>query len=140
MANMSTIISWEVVTELLGLEVDEEVTVPGVIRWDVKEMFIGEVGIGRWTGSVGGKFHDKLRKDESFLALGCWKFEIVLLKDNNPSGKFAINLLMTEQVLHGVGIFYDFSRAKKNVMAQFMDCEDDCEGYFLFMIILLGWS
>jgi hypothetical protein len=126
--NMLVIIAWEVVTKLLGLEVDEEVVVPRIIWSDIKEMFVREVGIDEGTGSIGGEGHDKFGKEERFLALGCWKFNIVLLKDNDPSGKFSINFSTTEKVLHGIGIFYDFSHAKKNVMAQFLDCEDDCEG------------
>jgi hypothetical protein len=46
---------------------------------------------------------------------------------------------MTEQVLHGVGICYDFGSAKENVMAQFLDYEDNYKGEFLFMIVLQGW-
>jgi hypothetical protein len=60
-----------VVTELLGLKVDEEVTVPWIIRSNIKEMFIREVSIGRGTGSIGGEGHDKFSEDERFLALGC---------------------------------------------------------------------
>ena len=114
---MTAIISWEVVTELLGLEVDEEVVVPRIIRSDIKEMFIGEVGIDWGTGSIEGEGYDKFDEDESFLFLGCWKFEIVLLEDNDASDKFAINFPTTKQVLYGVGICYDFGCAKKNVMA-----------------------
>jgi hypothetical protein len=43
--NTSTIIPGEVVSKILCSEVDEEITVPGIIRGDVKEMFVGEVGI-----------------------------------------------------------------------------------------------
>jgi hypothetical protein len=60
-----------VVTELLGSEVDEEVAVPRIIRSDVKEMFIREVGIDGGTGSIRGEGRDKFGEDERFLALGC---------------------------------------------------------------------
>jgi hypothetical protein len=60
-----------VVSELLGSKVDEEVTVPRIIRSDVKKMFIGEVSIDRGTGSIRGEGHDKFGEDESFLSLGC---------------------------------------------------------------------
>jgi hypothetical protein len=34
-------------------------------------MFIREVGIDQWTGSVGRKIRDKFSEDERLLALGC---------------------------------------------------------------------
>jgi hypothetical protein len=71
-----------VVTKLLGSEVDKEIIVPRIIRGDVKEMFIGEVSIDGGTGSIEGESSDEFGEDERFLALGCCKFEIVLLKDN----------------------------------------------------------
>ena len=104
------------VTKLLILEVDKEVIVPRVIRSDVKEMLVREVGIDGVTGSVRGEGRDKFGKDERFLSLGCCEFKIVFLKDNNPSGKFAINFSTVEKVLHRVGICYDLSCAKQNVM------------------------
>jgi hypothetical protein len=60
-----------VVTELLDLEVNEEVVVPQIIRSNIKEMFIGEVNIDGGTGSIGGEGCDKFGEDESFLSLGC---------------------------------------------------------------------
>jgi hypothetical protein len=60
-----------VVTELLGSEVDEEVAIPRVIRSDVKEMFVREVGIDGGAGSVRGECHEKFGKDKGFLSLGC---------------------------------------------------------------------
>jgi hypothetical protein len=60
-----------VVIKLLGSEVDEEVVVPRIIQSDVKEMFIGEVGIDGGTGSIGGEDCDKFEEDKSFLSLGC---------------------------------------------------------------------
>jgi hypothetical protein len=60
-----------VVTKLLGSEVDKEVTVPRIIRSDVKEMFVEEVSIDRGTGSIIGKGRDKFGEYESFLSLGC---------------------------------------------------------------------
>jgi hypothetical protein len=59
------------VTKLLGLEVDKEVTVPRIIQSDVKEMFIGEVYIDGGTGSIRGEGCDEFGEDERFLALGC---------------------------------------------------------------------
>jgi hypothetical protein len=75
-------------------------------------MFIREVSIDERSSSIGGKFRNEFGKDEGFLALECWKFEVVLLKDDDPLGKIAINFPAIEQVLHGVGICYDFSNAK----------------------------
>jgi hypothetical protein len=45
----------------------------------------------------------------------------------------------TEKVLHRVGICEDLGGAKQNVMAQFLDCEDNCKIEFLFVFILQGW-
>jgi hypothetical protein len=45
MENTSTIIPGEVGSKLLCSEVDEEIIVPGIIRGDVEEVFIGEVCI-----------------------------------------------------------------------------------------------
>ena len=86
-------------------------------------MFIREVGIDQWIGNVEGKSHDKFCENERFLALGCGKFKIVFLKDDDPSSKFTVNLSTTEQVLHGVGICDNFGSSKQDVMAQFLDCE-----------------
>jgi hypothetical protein len=90
--NTSTIIPGEVVSKLLCSEVDEEIVVPRVIRRDEKEMFIREVGIDRRVGSIRRKCRNEFGKDEGFLSLGCGKFEVVLLKDDDPSGKFSIDL------------------------------------------------
>jgi hypothetical protein len=60
-----------VVTKLFGSEVEEEVVIPRIIQSDVKEMFIGEVGIDGGTSSIGGEGYDKFDEDERFLALGC---------------------------------------------------------------------
>jgi hypothetical protein len=57
--NMSTIILGKVVFEFLCSEVDEKITVPGVTHGDVEEMFVGEVGIDRGTGSIRGKCHNE---------------------------------------------------------------------------------
>jgi hypothetical protein len=84
-----------------------------------KSVLMGEFG------SIRRKCRNEFSKDKGFLALGCGKFEVVLLKDDDPSGKFSIDLPTTEQVLHWVGIFYDFGSSKKNVMAQLLDCEDN---------------
>ena len=59
------------VTKILGSEVDEEIAVPRIIRSDVKEMFIGEVGIDGGTGSIRGEGCDEFSEDERFLSLGC---------------------------------------------------------------------
>jgi hypothetical protein len=60
-----------VVTKILGSEIDEEVIVPRIIRSDIKEMFVGEVGIDGGTGSIRGEGRDKFGEDESFLSLRC---------------------------------------------------------------------
>ena len=71
MMNTSMIISRKVVSKFLCSEVDEKIVVPWVIRGDVEEMFIREVGIDGGTGSIGGEGCYKFGKDGSFLALGC---------------------------------------------------------------------
>jgi hypothetical protein len=60
-----------VVTELLSSEVDEEVFIPRIIRSDVKEVFVGKVGIDGGTGCVRGEGRDKFGENEGFLSLGC---------------------------------------------------------------------
>jgi hypothetical protein len=42
-----------------------------------------------------------------FISISSREIYIVFLKDNDPSGKKFVELLSTEQVLHGVGVFYD---------------------------------
>jgi hypothetical protein len=60
-----------VVTKLLSSEVDEEVAVPRIIQSDVKEMFVGEVGIDGGIDSIRGEGCDKFDEDKSFSSLGC---------------------------------------------------------------------
>jgi hypothetical protein len=60
-----------VVTKILGSEVDKEVSIPRIIRSDIKEMFIREIGIDRGTGIIGGESRDEFNEEERFLALGC---------------------------------------------------------------------
>jgi hypothetical protein len=103
-------------------------------------MFVGKVSVDGGTGSVRGKGCDKFGKNEGLLTLRCGELEVVFLKDNDPSSEFSVNLPMTEQVLHRVGICDDLCGAKQNVMAQFLDYEDKCKSKFLFMFILQGWS
>ena len=64
---------------------------------------------------------------------------VILLKDDDPLGKFSINFSSTKKVLHGVGICYDLGSSKQDVMAQFSDCEDNYKGEFLFVIVFQGW-
>jgi hypothetical protein len=116
-SNMLMIIPREVDFEILCLEVDKEIAIPRIIQGDVKEILIGEVSIDGSIGSIGRKSCNEFNEDVGFLSLGCSKFEVVLLKDENPSGKFSINLPMNEQVLHWVGIYYDLGSSKQNVMA-----------------------
>jgi hypothetical protein len=124
-----------VLTEILSSQVDEEVAIPRIIRGDVKEMFIGKVRIDGCTGCVRGKVCDKFGENEGLLTLGCQELEVVFLKDNDPTSEFSVNLATAEQILHKVGISYDLGGAKQNVMAQFLDCEDNCKSEFLFMFV-----
>ena len=103
-------------------------------------MFVRKVCIDGCTGCVRGKGCDEFGENEGLLTLGCCELEVVLLKDNDPASEFAVNLAMTKQILHGVGICDDLGGVKQNVMAQFLDCEENCKGKFLFMFILQGWS
>jgi hypothetical protein len=54
--------------------------------------------------------------------------------------EFSVDLVTAEQILHRVGICDDLGGAKQNVVAQFLNYEDNCESKFLFMFVLQGWS
>jgi hypothetical protein len=60
-----------VVTELLSSEVDEEVSVPRIIRSDVKEMFVRKVIVDGGIGSVRGEGRDKFSENKVLLTLRC---------------------------------------------------------------------
>jgi hypothetical protein len=60
-----------VVTKLLSSEVDEKVSIPRIIRSDVKEMFVGKVGVDRGIGGVRGEGCDKLGENEGLFTLRC---------------------------------------------------------------------
>jgi hypothetical protein len=66
-----TITMRKVVTEILSSEVGEEVAIPRIIQSDVKEVFVGKVGIDGGTGCVRREGRDKFIKNEGFLSLGC---------------------------------------------------------------------
>jgi hypothetical protein len=102
-------------------------------------MFVRKVSIDGGTGCARGKGCDKFSENEGLLTLWCRELEVVLLKDNDPSSKFFVDLAAAEQILHRVGIYNDLGGAKQNVMAQFLDCEDNCKSKFLFMFVLQGW-
>jgi hypothetical protein len=90
-------------------------------------MFVREVSVDGGTGCVRGKGRDKFSENEGLLTLWCRELEVVLLKDNYPSSKFAVNLATAEQVLHWVGICDDLGGAKQDVMTQFLNCKDNCQ-------------
>jgi hypothetical protein len=127
------------VTEILSSEVDEKVVVPRIIQSDVKEMFVGKVSVDGGTGGVRGEVRDKFGENEGLLTLRCGELKVVFLKDNDPSREFFVNLPTAEQIMHRVGICDDLCGTKQNVMAQFLDCEDNCESKFLFVFIFQGW-
>jgi hypothetical protein len=60
-----------VVTELLSVEIDEEVSVPRIIQSDVKEMFVGKVDVDGSTGGVRGEGRDEFGENEGLLTLRC---------------------------------------------------------------------
>jgi hypothetical protein len=101
-------------------------------------MFVRKVSIDGGIGCVRGKGRDQFGENEGLLTLWCRELEVVLLKDNDPSSKFVVNLATTEQILHRVGICNDLGGAKKNVMTQFLNCKDNCKSKFLFMFVLQG--
>jgi hypothetical protein len=70
MVNAPTIVSGEVISKLLCLKVDEKVTILGIIRGDVEEVFIREIRVDGWTSSVRGKRCNEFREHECFLAFG----------------------------------------------------------------------
>jgi hypothetical protein len=129
-----------VVTEILSVKIDEEVAVLRIIRCDVKEMFVGKVGVDGGTSGVGGEGRDNFNKNEGLLTLRFSELKVVRLKDNDPWSKFVINLSTTEQVLHRIGIYENLCGLKQNVMAQFLDCKDNYKRKFLFVFILQGWT
>jgi hypothetical protein len=45
-----------------------------------------------------------------------------------------------EQILHWVGICDDLGGAKQDIMAQFLNCKDNCKSEFLFVFVLKGRS
>ena len=59
------------ITEILSSEVDEEVAVPRIIQSDVKEIFVGKVGVDGGTGGVRGEGYDKFDENEGLLTLRC---------------------------------------------------------------------
>ena len=59
MMNTPTIVSGEVRPKLLCPKVDDKVTIPGVIRGDVEEVFIGEFLIYRGSFGVGGEIRNE---------------------------------------------------------------------------------
>jgi hypothetical protein len=68
MENASTIISREVRSKLLCPRVDEKVAIPGVIRGNVEEVFVGKIRVDEWTSSVGGKRRDEFEEHECFIS------------------------------------------------------------------------
>ena len=103
-------------------------------------MFVRKFSVDGGTGGVKGKGGNKFGENKGLLTLWCGELEVVLLKDNDPPSKFAVDLATAEQVLHRIGICDDFGGAKQNVMAQFLNCKDNCKRKFLFMFLLQGWS
>ena len=59
------------VTKILSSDIEEEVIVPRIIRSDVKEMFVGKVGVDEGTGGVRGEGCDKFNENEGLLTLRC---------------------------------------------------------------------
>jgi hypothetical protein len=61
---MSNIIPGEVISELLCSKVDEDISIPRVIRRDEKEMFVREVSINRRVCSIRRKCRNEFGKEE----------------------------------------------------------------------------
>jgi hypothetical protein len=101
-------------------------------------MFVRKVSIDGGTGCVRGKGCDKFSENEGLVTLWCRELEVVLLKDNDLSSKFFVNLATAEKILHRVGICDDLGGAKQNVMTQFLNYKDNCKSKFLFMFVLQG--
>ena len=55
----------------MSLEVNEKVTIPRIIRSDVKEMFVWKVGVDGDAGGVRGEGCDKFGENEGLLTLRC---------------------------------------------------------------------
>ena len=55
----------------MSSKINDVVIVPRIIRSDIKEMFVGKVGIDGGTGGVRGEGHDKFSENEGLLTLRC---------------------------------------------------------------------
>jgi hypothetical protein len=69
MENASTIIMREMRPKLPCLKVYEKVTIPGVIRGDEEEVFVGKSRIDGGSVSIRGKSRNKFGEENHFLAL-----------------------------------------------------------------------
>jgi hypothetical protein len=70
MENVLMIISRNMRPKLMCTKVDEEVPIPGVIRGDEEEVFIGEIIIDWGIISVREKIRNDFGWDEIFLSFG----------------------------------------------------------------------
>jgi hypothetical protein len=50
------------------------------------------------------KFYEEFSEDKRFLSLWGAKIEVVFLENNDPMSEFVVDLAMTQEVVHGVGI------------------------------------
>jgi hypothetical protein len=84
-------------------------------------VIIWEIIIYWWFFCVRWGICDKINKDKFLPSFGGKELEIGFLEDYDPMGKLTIEKLLDDQVLHNIGICYDFGGLKKDVMAQILD-------------------
>jgi hypothetical protein len=88
-ANTSTLFAGSVRLKALGLEVKEDVSVPGIRGTDEEKSFIGE-RISRFNVFISTReIANKLRKHQGLFGFGLCKFKIEFLKDDDPFRVFA---------------------------------------------------
>jgi len=88
-------------------------------------VFIWNIIINRKIGCICGKFINEFNDRKTFLTLGCDKFEIEFLKDNDPMGILTTNDPSTQQEIHGVGIGHNFGGMRKDIMTKLLNREHD---------------
>lgn len=84
-------------------------------------MFIWKIVIYQQIRRIGGKFRNEFSKGKTFLTLGCDKFKIKFLKDNDPTCVLPANDPLTQQESHGVGIGHNFGGTCKDTMTKFFE-------------------
>jgi hypothetical protein len=88
--NMMMIYKRYIRLKILGLEINDDVSIPYIIWADQKERFIRKIIFYHILCIIGGKVTYQLSKDQRFLWLGFLKLQIKLLENHNPLGVYAL--------------------------------------------------